>query len=488
MRPKAHVGEATLMTVGKSSKSPRSTAVGFFLSVATGAAVWLAPRPEAVTAAAWHLLAIFLATIVGIVLEPLPMGAVAVCAVAAVTMTRTLSLAEALSGFSHPVIWLVVMAFFISRGFIKTGLGARIAYSFMKRLGRRTIGLGYSMLGTDLILAPAIPSITARAGAVIYPILRSVAEAFDSRPADGTERRIGAFLILNSFHGVLVTSAMFLTAMAANPLSVRMAADQGIEITWARWAVAAAVPGIASLLLVPLVLYKLYPPQVKETPRAAEMAAERLAMMGPLKRGEWIMLGTFAMLLSLWILGRSLHVSSVVAALAGLAILLVTRVLVWEDILRERGAWDTFIWLSTLVMMATYLSKLGLVGWFSGAIGGRFAGVGWLPAFLALSLIYFYSHYFFAGNTAHISSMYAAFLAVAVAVGTPGLLAALVLAFFSNLFSSMTHYGTGPAPVLFGAGYVPLADWWRLGAIVSVVNIAIWLGVGGLWWKLLSLW
>jgi DASS family divalent anion:Na+ symporter len=75
-----------------------------------------------------------------------------------------------------------------------------------------------------------------------------------------------------------------------------------------------------------------------------------------------------------------------------------------------------------------------------------------------------------------------------VALGAPPLLAALVLGYFSNLFSSMTHYGTGPAPVLFGAGYVTLAEWWGLGALVSVVNLAIWLGVGGLWWKLLGLW
>jgi DASS family divalent anion:Na+ symporter len=467
---------------------PRSVTLRIALSVFIAVAIWLAPRPEAVTAEAWHLLAIFVATIVGIVLEPMPMGAVAVCALAAVTLSRTLSLSEALSGFSHPVMWLVVMAFFISRGFIKTGLGARIAYSFMKLLGRRTIGLGYSLIATDLVLAPAIPSITARAGAVIYPIVRSVAEAFESRPGDGSERRIGAFLILNSFYGVLVTSAMFLTAMAANPLSAQLAADQGVAITWTRWAVSAALPGLASLLIVPLVLYGLYPPHVKETPHAPEMAREKLAEMGPIRRGEWIMLGTFALLLFLWIFGGRLHVPSAVAALVGLTILLVTRVLVWEDILQERGAWDTFIWLSTLIMMGTYLSKLGLVGWFSGSVGALFSGTGWLPAFLALSLVYFYSHYFFAGNTAQISSMYAAFLAVAIALGAPPLLAALVLAFFSNLFSSMTHYGTGPAPVLFGAGYVRITDWWKLGAIVSVVNIIIWLGIGGLWWKLLGLW
>jgi DASS family divalent anion:Na+ symporter len=470
------------------SRSPHSSITRLIITICVGVVIWFAPSPEGVTVQAWHLFAIFVATIVGIMLEPLPMGAVALCAIAAVTLTRTLALGDALAGFSNSVIWLVVMAFFISRGFIKTGLGARIAYSFMKVLGRRTIGLGYSLIATDLVLAPAIPSITARAGAVIYPIVRSVAEAFDSRPGDGTQRRIGAFLILNSFYGNLVTSAMFLTAMAANPLSVRMAADAGIEITWLSWAVAAAVPGLVSLLVVPLVLYRLYPPEVKETPGAAQLATNQLKEMGPPARGEWIMLGTFVLLLLLWIFGKPLHVHATVAALLGLATLLLTRVLTWSDILGERGAWDTFIWLSTLVMLATQLSELGLVGWFSGLIGGAFTDTAWIPAFLVISLVYFYSHYFFAGNTAHISSMYAAFLAIALAVGTPPLLAALVLAFFSNLFSSMTHYGTGPAPVLFGAGYVSLAEWWKLGAVVSVVNITIWLGVGSLWWKLLRLW
>jgi DASS family divalent anion:Na+ symporter len=476
------------MTQGTVSWSGRAILTRLGIAVIIGIVIWFLPRPEGVSPKAWQLLAIFVATIVGIMLGPLPMGAVALCGLSAVTLTQTLGLSDALSGFSHSVIWLVVMAFFISRGFIKTGLGARIAYRFMKLLGRRTLGLGYSLIATDLVLAPAIPSITARAGAVLYPIVRSVAEAFDSYPGDGSERKIGAYLILNSFNGNLITSAMFLTAMAANPLSVRMAAEQGVEITWVSWVVAAVVPGLTSLLVVPYVLYKLYPPQVQETPQAAEMASARLAEMGPLSRDEGIMVGTFILLLSLWIFGKYLYVPSAVAALTGLIILLLTRVLSWEDLLKERGAWDTFIWLSILVMMASYLSKLGLVGWFGGLVGGLFTGVGWMPAFLTISLIYFYSHYFFAGNTAQISAMYAAFLGACLAVGTPPLLAALVLAFFSNLFSSMTHYGTGPAPVLFGAGYVRLTDWWKLGAVVSVVNIVIWLGVGGVWWKLLEIW
>jgi DASS family divalent anion:Na+ symporter len=472
----------------ESSRTSRATAVRFGVAVGIGLVLWWLPAPEGVTPEAWHLFAIFVATIVGIVLEPFPMGAMAIFGIAAATLTGTLSIGDALSGFGNRVIWLVVMAFFISRGVIKTGLGARIAYSFMRRLGRTTLGLGYSMIATDLVLAPAIPSITARAGAVIYPIVRSVAEGFGSRAGDGTERRVGAFLIQNSFQGNLVTSAMFLTAMAANPLAAEMARGLGVEITWARWAVAALVPGLVSLLVVPFVLYRVYPPEVKATPDAAELAGARLAGMGPMKRDEWVMLGTFVLLLILWIFGKPLGLHSTTAAILGLAVLLATRVLTWEDVLGERGAWNTFIWLSALVMMASYLNELGLVAWFSTTVGGIFAGIGWLPAFVALCLIYFYSHYFFAGNTAHISSMYAPFLGVAITVGAPPLLAALVLGFFSNLFSSTTHYGTGPAPVLFGAGYVRLADWWRLGALISVVNIVIWLGIGGAWWKLIGLW
>jgi DASS family divalent anion:Na+ symporter len=200
------------------------------------------------------------------------------------------------------------------------------------------------------------------------------------------------------------------------------------------------------------------------------------------------MLFTFALLLVLWVLSGPLGIHTTATALLGLVVLLVTGVLSWEDVLRERGAWDTLVWFSALVMMASFLTELGLIPWFSETVGVWFGEVGWVTGFLALSLIYFYSHYFFASNTAHVSAMYAPFLGVALALGTPPMLAALVLAFFSNLFSSMTHYGTGPAPVLFGAGYVEVREWWRLGLVVSLVNLAVWVGVGGLWWRVLGLW
>jgi len=456
--------------------------------VLAGVALWLIPPPAGVDLRGWHLLAIFVVTVVGIMLRPLPMGAMALLGVAACVLTDTLSMAESLGGFSQPVIWLIVAAFFIAGGFLKTGLGPRIAYGFLAALGRTTLGLAYGLIAADLVLAPAIPSTTARSGGVLYPIVRSLGKAAGSEPALGTSREMGSFLMVTCFHGTLITSAMFVTSMAANPLAVALAGQQGIEITWGMWAAASVVPGLCALVTVPLLLYAAYPPERRRSPDAPLIARRQLEAMGPMKRAEWVMLGVFVLVLVLWIFGPALGVDSTSAAFAGLGVLLVTGTLGWDDILAERNAWDTFVWIGALVMMASQLGDLGVTAWFSERMETVVGGGGWVPAFLGLSLGYFFSHYFFASQTAHVSAMYAPFLTICVAVGTPPVLAALVLGFFGSLFASLTHYGTGSAPIFFGAGYVSLGAWWRLGLMVAVANIIVWFGVGSVWWKLIGLW
>ena len=452
-----------------------------------GLAIWFWPVPSGVNPRAWHMLAIFVATIVGFVVQPLPVSAVALIGITITVFTGTLTMAQALSGFASPLIWLIVVAFFIASGFIRTGLGPRIAYLFMAALGKRSLGLAYSLIATDLVLAPGIPSNTARAGGVVFPILKSLGKAFGSEPEAGTSRRISAFLTFTAYQGTVITSAMFMTAIVVNPLVAGLARSAGVEITWATWALAGLVPGLVSLAVIPYLIYRLYPPEIRETPAAAEIARAELQRLGPMKTDEWIMLGVFFVMLVLWAFS-TLGVDATAAALAGVGLLLITGVLRWEDLLGERDGWNTLIWFATLLMMAGFLTEFGLMKWFTAVIGGVFQNVGWMTTLLGLSLIYFYTHYFFAGNSSHAGAMYVPFLGLAVAAGAPPLLAALILAFFSSLMAGLTHYGTAPAPIFFGSGNVPLRVWWKLGAIISVVNILIWLGVGGVWWKVIGVW
>ncbi len=446
------------------------------------------PHSAQIPTVGWHLFALFVATIVGIILKPLPIGALSLLAMSVATVTHTLSLEEVLAGFQNEIAWLVVFAFFISLGFIRTGLGNRIGYYFVALFGKKTLGLSYGLLTSDLILSPAIPSVTARSGGVIFPIAQSLAKSFGSDPALGTERRIGSFLMKVAYQGSIITSAMFLTAMAANPFLAGLTSEAGYTFSWGMWALGALIPGLLSLICMPLIVYFFYPPAIRDTPDAAAFAKHQLKEMGRVKKEEWLMMGVFLLLLILWVFGHSFHIKATTAALIGLSLLLVCRVIEWKDVVTEDKAWDTFVWFSTLIMLANALSKYGFTPWFSEQIVALVHGLYWMAAFGILLLVYFYSHYFFVSNTAHVGAMYPAFLMVAIGLGTPPFLAIAALAYASNLFGCLTHYGSGPAPLYYGSGYIDLKNWWKLGFILSLFYIVVWMGLGSLWWKVIGFW
>ncbi|MCH4009982.1 anion permease [Companilactobacillus sp.] len=462
----------------------------FLAPIIVGLIIWfLSPiKPAGVSLLAWHMFAIFVATIIGCITQPLPIGAVAIIGFTLTVLTGTVKMDTAIVGFGNASIWLIAMAFFISRGFIKTGLGKRIAVLFVRTFGKSTLGLAYSLLGVDLILAPATPSNTARAGGIMYPIIKSLAEEFGSDPKKGTERKMGSFLIFAEFHGDMITAAMFLTAMAGNPLAASLAGQMGIHVSWMGWFLAGLVPGLVSLIVIPFVIYKMYPPEIKKTPDAKKWADEQLEQMGKITLPEKLMAGIFIIALLLWILGGMLGIDATLTAFIALSLLILSGILTWSDVLHETGAWNTLVWFSVLVMMASQLNKLGFIPWLSGAIGGSLKGMNWILVMIILLVAYFYTHYLFASSTAHISAMYSAFLAVAISAGVPPMLGALMLGFFGNLDSSTTHYSNGPAPILYGSGYVKQSEWWRMNAILGILYFIIWIVIGSMWMKLIGMW
>lgn len=472
------------------------------IPVLVAVVIWFLPVPSMtvdgerlVAADGMHMLGIFVGTIVALITQPLPTAPIAVIGLSVAMITDTMPLsgspAPALAGFANSAVWLIVAAFFISEGFLLTGLGRRVALHFVRRLGRSSLGLAYGMAATDLVLAPATPSNTARAGGVLYPIVRSLALLEDSTPDDDeSRRRLGAYLMMSLVLVNTITSAMFITAMAGNPVAVdaAKALDNPIELSWGQWALAAAVPGVVSLAAVPWLLYRILPPTLKETPDAPEHAAQQLRQLGPVTRNEWIMVATFVLLLLMWVLGDALDINATAAAFVGVAILLVTKVLTWKDMAENAAAWQTLLFFGVLVGMAAHLNTLGVIPWIGRTMSDAVDGVHWLVAFGVLSLVYFYVHYLFASNTAQITAMYAVFLATSVAAGAPPVFAALALGFIGNLFGGLTHYASGPSAVIAGSGYVKTGEWFRTAFVMSIPVIVIWTTIGGAWMYLIGAW
>lgn len=463
--------------------------VKWLVTIGIGVLIFLLPRPEAVTVEAWTLLAIFIATIVGSIVQPLTGSAMVLLGVVAVALFRAVPIEKALSGYADKFVWLVLAAFFISRAMIKTGLGHRIALIFVRLIGKKTLGLGYSLVFTDLILASFIPSTGARSGGIILPIARSVTETYDSRPDDGTAGRLGTFLMTMLYQCEVILCATFLTGQASNVIIAGFAAKQAnVDLNYSIWFISAIVPAMVSLTIIPLMIYRLYPPEVKETPNAVSYATEELRKLGALNRSEKTLLVVFVAVVFMWITAKWHGIDSTVVALVGISGLLVTGVLEWRDLIDETHAWEVFIWYGGLVMMATALGETNVTTLFANGIAATISGVEWPIALAILGLIFFYAHYAFASITAHVTAMFIPFLAVTIALGAPAGLTVLLLTYFANLSAGLTHYGTTPAPVYFGLGYVTQTRWWTVGLIASILNIIIWSTVGLFWWKLIGWW
>lgn len=470
------------------------------IPLAVAAIIALIPAPEGLPQHAWYYFAIFAGVIVALMFEPLPGAAVGVIGVTlvAVLCTSVLfapdqlaktgfkapaeALKWALSGFSNGTVWLIFAAFMFALGYDKAGLGRRIALLLVKALGRRTLSLGYAVAIADLILAPFTPSNTARSGGTIFPIIRNLPALYDSKPNDPSSRRIGGYLMWTALVVTCVTSSMFLTALAPNLLAIELAKKIAkVDITWMQWFTAFAPVGILLLVVSPLLVYVVYPPQVKEGHEVPKWAGAELDKMGPLTRREIGLSVLVLLALALWIFGGA-WVDATTAALIVISLMLITGVLTWDDMLANKQAWNTLAWFATLVALADGLGRVGFVGWFAKLLAGHLGGIEPTAAMIVLVAVFFLTHYMFASITAHTTAMLPVMLAAGAAI--PGMAVAqltMLLVLTLGIMGILTPYATGPSPVYYGSGYVPGRDFWRLGAIFGVIFIVALLAIGVPW-------
>jgi transporter, DASS family len=460
------------------------------ITIVVGAALWFAPVPAEVSVLAWHLMVVFIATVLGFILQPLPIGAVAFISITFAALSGLLKVSDALSGYGNPTIWLIVCAFLYSRGFIKSGLGKRIAFGIIRAIGKSALSLGYAITLSELVISPATPSATARGGGIMYPIVRSLAGALGSEPGESA-KRIGTYLMQVGYHADAVTCTMFVTSMAGNPLCVALAAKAlGVEVTWMGWASAAIVPGLISLILIPIVMMKLTKPELVSLPDAKGLAEKELQAMGPMSNSEKYLMVVFLGSLAFWATSGLTNIGATPVAMAAVCVMLVFDVINWKDVISEKGAWDAMFWMGSLMTLASALAKSGIITWVAEGASGIISsmGLGWVGSALILLVFYTYIHYCFASVTARISALYAAFIAVTVAVGAPPLLTAIVFGIFADVPISLTHYGNGCAPIYFGGNYVSQSEWWQNGFIMTTITTVIYLTIGAAWWKVLGLW
>ena len=457
-----------------------STTMARLATVALALVIWFVPPPEGLTVPAWRLFALFLAAIFSVIVGAFPILTASVFAAAAAVLTGLLTPAQAYAGFANSTILLIVMAFLVARAVVKCGLGQRLGHLVVSLFGRSTLGLSYSIFLVDAIIAPAFPSNTARGG-VLYPLVGGLAEAGGATPGNPDRKRLGGYLMFSGMVSLSLSSALWFTAMAANPLGAEMARSFGVTINFGTWLMASCVPTLAAMALLPWILQRIMSPEVTSTPDAPAAAKRALTTLGPLSRDERIVTVTFVGMVALWASAGFLGIDSTATAMLGLGILLATGVLTLGDIAKEGDVLATFIWFAVLYTLSGQLNEMGFMGYLGNQLAGALGGLGRVPVYVILVVAYVALHYLFVSQTAHVLALFAVFLEVGVKLGVPAAPLAFVLLFASNFFSVITPQGSSANLLFTGSGYLSQGELYRLGAITTGISLVVYLAIGTPW-------
>jgi L-tartrate/succinate antiporter len=470
----------------------RSIIMGM-VPVLVGLGIWAVPVPVGLEPGAWAYFAVFTAVVIALVLEPIPpalaglLGVIVAAVFKLVPLTPGKAATAAdgikwgLAGFSDGTVWLIFAAFMFALGYEKTGLGKRLSLTLIKLMGKRTLGLGYAVALADLVLAPFMPSNTARSGGTIFPIIKNIPPLYGSSP-EKNPRGIGAYLMWVALATTCVTSSMFLTALAPNVLAQSLLEKTfKVSLTWSQWFVSFLPVGAILFVATPFLAYVIYPPTQKVSADAPVWAGKELESMGSISGREILMACLAVGALLGWIFLPD-QVNPTTVALAAVGIMVLCKVVNWDDVLGYKQAWNVLVWFATLVTLADGLSKTGFLPWFAKTISGSMQGMSPTATLLGLVLVFFISHYMFASVTAHVTAMLPVMLAAAMAV--PGLnlnLVSMVLCSTLGIMGIITPYATGPSPIYYGSGYVKGKEFWVLGLVFGAIYLGVFLLVGLPW-------
>ncbi|PAF45446.1 DASS family sodium-coupled anion symporter [Helicobacter sp. 11S02629-2] len=471
--------------------SAKSKIIKMIITILVGIVIFVLPTPEGLSVHAWGYLALFIALIVGLILEPIAPALLSLITIAIAILFKIgpvgteyghvnaqTAVQWGLSGFANTVVWLIFSAFMIGIGFTKSGLGRRISLYLVSKLGKKTLGLGYAIAIIDGILAPFIPSNAARSGSM-YPMISSIPPMFDSTP-ENNPRKIGSYLAYTACAAGCVSSSIFLTASSSNSLALAFISKAGMVVpNWLSWFVAMLPVSIILFLLTPLLVYWFYPPTLKGSPEIVTWAKDELKSVGKMKKEEYFMLLISVVALVLWIGGSYFHIHSTTTALVVAIAMVILKVITWNDFLSNKPAWNVMVWLATLVTMAGGLKNVGFIEWISTKFDHLFIGFPPFVAIIGLLLLFSFLRYFFASNTAFATAFMTIFVILAQSIpGTDPVKTVLFLVLPMGFVGILAPYTTGPTTVWYASGYIKSSDFWRLGITFGMLYLIIFMVIG----------
>jgi DASS family divalent anion:Na+ symporter len=459
-------------------KSLRNSEIKIFKSTALFIAAFIAWKvispPENLSADAFHMIIIFATSMTGIMLGICRPVALLFIALLLANLTGTMDVKQNFSGFSSTIPWFLFFVISLSSVITKTTLGMRLAYIFIKCFGHKITGLSYSIIFTEFFTAPILPSNTARAASIGFPLVTSISKCLAQYTSNATLNSTKTYLALLYSYSNAVCSAVFATGMISNALILEAMEEVNLKVSWISWLNATIIPCGIILLVIPFVLRVICNPKIECIGNIKEQIMKNYEELGALTEKEKFIILMFIIMLFMWIFSNAIGIPAISTALLGICVFIIVGILDIREMLSNYESFNIFIVFGMLMSLINCLMSSGAINWFTDIVSVITANSSPQISFLWLSIIYFFSHYFFTGEGARIIALYSPFLAISLALGIDRTVVAITLAVFSSISDVLTHY-TGPVAItMFSTGYATTKKWLTCGFITAIVMLAIW--------------
>ncbi|KAI7907695.1 Sodium/sulfate symporter [Cokeromyces recurvatus] len=502
-------------------------------SIILGTIIWFGVTPdEELTVTAIHLLAVFISCICALITTNVEISMLVLTGLTLLAVTQSFECVDhltgtltecrlcgeinpltgevfqceagrdsfelSLEGFSSPIVWLIFTAFHLGKAIEVTKLGQRLSLIMIKSFGKHDLGLAYAIVFSELILAPFVPSNTARGGGIVLPVVQSIATTLESTPDHNPE--VGSFLILVGNHANLLSASMYLTGMASNPIVIAKANQlfPNIHFGFMVWLQGSIIPGLICAAFVPI-LIRWSLGFNKGTPNVGKDASRRkrrdnnvvlhakmeLNKMGPMSVKEWQLCFTLLGCLCCWITSNITHLEPTLVALIGIVALLYMGTISWDDVSSNIKAWDTLFWLGGFVTIAQHLSEAGASSFLGHKISYVIQQFN-LPSLPILTIAYFLTTFLFSSLSAHTVAFVSTFFDAGYTLGANPVLLTAFIAYFSSLGGCMTNYSTGMSAMYYALGYVSRGRWFMVGFQMAIFYLFIYFTIGYSWWTFLG--
>lgn len=498
-------------------------------SVLLGVTIWFGVTPtEELTVTAIHLLAVFASCITALITTSVDISMLVLTGLTLLAVTHSFecvdhatglltecrlcgdsnpltggtfecragkdSFKQSLGGFSSSVVWLIFAAFHLGKAVQVTNLGRRLSLMMIQAFGKHTLGLAYAIVISELILAPFVPSNTARGGGIVLPVVHSIATTLGSTP--DTNPEVGKFLILVGNHANLLSASMYLTGMAANPIVIAKANQLFPEINFGftTWLQGSILPGLVCAVCIPLIIrwslgLDTSRPErgkhAREGDNVVQHAQMELSKMGPVSVKEWQLCLVLISCLGMWVTSSITQIDSTLVALLGIVALLHMGTITWKDVSGNTNAWDTLFWLGGFVTIAEHLSEAGASTFIGHKISSTIQHFD-LPPVPSLAIAYFLTTFMFSSLSAHTVAFVGTFLDAGHVLGAQPMLLTAFISYFGALGGCMTNFSTGMAAMYYAPGYVPRAKWFTVGLQMALFYLVVYFTIGVAWWKCLG--